>query len=129
MKRYTTIAIIAIFTSAVGLQAQTVADFESHGLGIDSFANGADSSIGFWEPSEQDNILWFPTQYNFEYSYWSGGWALSTMRDDTTRGFANLYSAITAGGVHCIQKSTCALFTHSNPSPSTSPTRPMRTGV
>ncbi len=91
--------LLVLFTTTGLLRAQMVADFESHGLGLDTFANGADSSRGFWEPSEQDSTLWFPTEYNFEYGYWSGGWALSTMRNDTTRGYTNLYSAITAGGV------------------------------
>ena len=41
----------------------------------------------------------FPNEFNPDFGgFWASGWAISTMRDDTTSGFGNLYSAITGSG-------------------------------
>ncbi len=70
----------------------TVADFENLELGENDYWNGSDGSGGF----ESGNIA-FGNTYDSEYGSW-GEWAYSTMADDSTAGYANQYSAITAAG-------------------------------
>lgn len=70
-----------------------VADFEGFNLPLDSFNNGGDNSAGF-----QDGALFFQNSYDTIFGGIWDGFALSTMRNDTTSGFGNQYSAITAGG-------------------------------
>lgn len=72
--------------------AQTMIDFESFNLPVDSFLNGSDGSGGF----SAGNIE-LPNDYNSAWSSWSG-WSITTSRDVTTAGFTNQYSAITGGG-------------------------------
>lgn len=70
------------------------ADFESFGLPVDTFLNGSDQSRGFL-----DSSIYFPNLYDTNFGgYWADGFAISTMRDDTTEGFMNLYSSIAGGG-------------------------------
>ena len=75
-----------------GLYAQTLADFESIALEVDSFANGSDGSGGF-----MDGNIFLPNSYNAEWGSWSG-WAISNKTDTLTPGFTNQYSAITGAG-------------------------------
>jgi len=79
--------------STFSLSAQSLATFEGFDLPLDTFLNGSDGQTVY-----QDNNISFPT--NFSDGFWLGGWAISTMRDDTTSGFENLYSAKTASGVN-----------------------------
>lgn len=72
-------------------------DFEEAGfddltLSPNSFWNGSDLSGGF-----VSGPLNFPNDYNESWASWSG-WAYSNMSDDSTAGFLNQYSAITAEG-------------------------------
>jgi len=89
MKVFFTILLSFVF--AFGINAQTVTSFESLDIPVDSFWNGSDLSGAF-----VDGGLICPSIYDTTYNFWAGGWAVSTMRDDTTAGFTNLYSAITA---------------------------------
>lgn len=85
------IASLIIAFTCSGLSAQTVSTFETHGLPADSSWNGSDSTGGF-----ADGNAFFPNTYVFDTvygSYWASGWAYSTMKDTTTQGFSNLYSA------------------------------------
>jgi len=79
--------------STFSLSAQNVATFEGFDLPLDTFLNGSDGQTVY-----QDSDISFPT--NFSGGFWLGGWAISTMRDDTTASFENLYSAKTASGVN-----------------------------
>ncbi len=81
---------LSIF-STLSLSSQSLATFEGFDLPLDTFLNGSDGQTVF-----QDSDIQFPT--NFSDGFWLGGWAISTMRDDTTSGFENLYSAKIAGG-------------------------------
>jgi hypothetical protein len=77
-------------------QAQTVSTFESLPLGQDTFWNGSEMPNGTFF---QDGNGVFPNFYSPDFGgYWGGGWAYSSMRDSTTAGFTNLYSAITGIG-------------------------------
>ncbi len=71
--------------------AQTVSSFEDFDIPVDSFWNGKDLSGDF-----VDGGLIFSNTYDTTYNFWSGGWAVSTMRDDTTAGFENIYGVITS---------------------------------
>ena len=67
--------------------------FEEMNLLIDTFWNGSDLSGKF-----EDGPFSFECKYDTSYGgYWSGGFALSTMRDDITGNYTNLYSAIPGG--------------------------------
>ena len=73
-------------------QDTIVVNFESFGLGPDSFLNGEDGSQGFVE-----NEVYFPNVYEDAFGSWSG-WAISSFTDTTTPGFSNQYSAIAGSG-------------------------------
>ena len=77
--------------STLSLSAQSLATFENFDLPLDTFLNGSDGQTVY-----QDSGISFPT--NFSDGFWLGGWAISTMRDDTTSSFENLYSAKIASG-------------------------------
>ncbi len=79
--------------STLSLSAQSLATFEGFDLPLDTFLNGSDGQSLY-----QDSDISFPT--NFSDGFWLGGWAISTMRDDSTASFENLYSAKTAAGVN-----------------------------
>lgn len=59
----------------------------------DTFNNGADGIGGFTHYGR-----FFNNSYNDDWGSWSG-WALSNMRDDSTAGFMNQYSAVTGHGL------------------------------
>ncbi len=59
-----------------------------------AYWNGADLAGGF-----TSGQAYFYNAYNQAWSSWSG-FAYSNMKDDTTAGYTNQYSAITAGGVN-----------------------------
>lgn len=85
--------IVAITPSVM---AQTVSTFESLPLEQDTFWNGSEMPNG---TSFSDGNGVFPNFYSPDFGgYWGGGWAYSSMRDSTTAGFTNLYSAITGIG-------------------------------
>jgi len=99
-KLYVVLAISIFF--AGGLIAQVsdplfyngydTVSFEDLNLEPDSYWNGSDESGGFTSGG-----LFFVNHYNPEYFSWDG-WAYSNTADDTTAGFMNQYSAITASG-------------------------------
>ena len=84
------LSILIVF-SLINSSAQNISDFESFGLDLDTFSNGADGSKGFREAGH-----FYNTKY--DNGFWLGGWALSTMRDTNVTDFTNLYSSITASG-------------------------------
>lgn len=71
------------------LAAQTVASFEELNLPLDTFLNDARPDAGY-----QTASIFLPNQFNPDFGgFWESGWAISTMRDDSTTDFTNLYSA------------------------------------
>ena len=75
-------------------QAQTLVDFESFNVPVDSFFNGSDLSGGFTEGD-----VFFTNSYvpDPQFPFWSG-WAISTKTDTVTAGFDNQYSAFPGTG-------------------------------
>jgi len=87
-------SFLFIFSTTLSL-AQSVASFEDFDLPLDSFLNNADTLGGF-----QSGDAFFPNVFNPNFGgFWESGWAISTVRDDSTSGFTNLYGAITGSGV------------------------------
>ncbi|MBK8563577.1 MAG: DUF4465 domain-containing protein [Saprospiraceae bacterium] len=78
------------------LLAQSTADFENFNLPIGSFDNNANDT-GFFFSGD----ISIPNDYvdDPNFSYWNG-WAISSMTDVTTPGFANEYSCIAGSGVN-----------------------------
>jgi hypothetical protein len=77
-------------------QTNVVVSFEEFKLGLDEFWNG--------KPEEKINgytsgDAFFNIRYNTQYDFWSGGFAISNMKDSVTAGFGNMFSAITGAGV------------------------------
>ncbi|MBK9291964.1 MAG: DUF4465 domain-containing protein [Bacteroidetes bacterium] len=70
-----------------------ISHFDDLNLAPDSYWNGSDGSGGFLSGS-----AFFVNTYDPNWFSWSG-WAYSNMRDDTTAGWSNQHSAITAGGM------------------------------
>ena len=85
---------------AYSIQAQTLT-FEKMNLPIDTFWNGSDSvtyyaeEIGF---ASDDSFIAYCTYDTAFGGFWANGYAISTMTDDSTANFLNLYSAITGSG-------------------------------
>ncbi len=76
--------------AALSLQAQTISTFESFSLPTDSFWDG---TINPGEFSNGNAIF-----QNVNSGWWSKGFAYSNMKDSTTAGYGNQYSARTAVG-------------------------------
>jgi hypothetical protein len=89
-------ALLMVFGLANARQGVTdddvVSDFENLLLEPNSYWNGSDLSGSF-----SSGLAVFPNTYDTEWMSWSQ-WAYSNMADDTTAGFMNQYSAITAAG-------------------------------
>lgn len=86
MKRIFTTLLISISLIAT---SQNIVDFEELTLETDTFWDGSDlSDSGFVSGG-----IYFPTNYNTEFSFWEGGVAYSNVTDSVTSGFGNLYAA------------------------------------
>jgi hypothetical protein len=95
MKKIITLISSIFLAFQVNAQLTITADFEEYNLPLDSFyfnANGNDFVASGLMNFEYE---WTQSQWG---DYWSGGFTYSTMRDSTTAGYSNLYSAITAKG-------------------------------
>jgi hypothetical protein len=90
MKKFN-ILFFAVFITAQ-LFSQTVSTFENLTLPADTFWNGSDLSGGF-----SSGNAYFVNDYDTSFSSWSG-FVYSDMKDSTTAGYGNQYSAITGGG-------------------------------
>lgn len=71
----------------------SIAYFDELPLPPDSYWNGSNGSHGFIS-----NGVFFENNYNTTYDTWSG-FSYSNMRNDTTPGYTNQFSAITRGGM------------------------------
>ncbi|RYD58948.1 MAG: DUF4465 domain-containing protein [Sphingobacteriales bacterium] len=99
MQQKFTLLFFALLLSIAGINAQTVAKFDTLMLPkADTFyanetAPGKD--VGF-----DDGLAHFPCVYDTGWgmSFWSNGFSYSNMRDTTTRGYMNDHSAITVKG-------------------------------
>jgi hypothetical protein len=96
---YTQLLAIGAVLVSTAVSAQTVSTFESLNLPANSYWNGDDSTHmgGF-----ADGNAFFSNEYDFDFMYWSGGFAVSNKADtstaDTTSGYSRLYNAVTPGG-------------------------------
>lgn len=98
MKRFFTL-LFSSLTLTGFLQAQTM-NFEALNLPIDTFWNGSDLSGKYIETGTSganDSFIAY-NSYDTTFNYWSGGIAISSMTDDSTGSFTNLYSSIAGGG-------------------------------
>lgn len=92
MKRTFFFALFVFFSDC--LLAQLTLTFEDQELPLDTFLNDAGIGKDF-----QFGEICFPNNYSLDFGgYWESGWAISTMRDDSTSGFSNLYSTIAGSG-------------------------------
>src|ERR1044072_1832753 len=86
------LAMISLLFPA-SLCAQTVSTFENLNLSPNSFWNGSDRSHGFTSGN-----AFFTNFFDTTFGpYWEG-FAASNTTNDSTRGYTNQYSAITAKG-------------------------------
>ncbi len=86
-------ATIFFLMFSIALNAQTPSSFEAIPIEQDTFLNGRDAT--FYE----DGDALFTSQYHFDWDYWQGGWAISSMTDSVTSGPGNLYSAKPGQGI------------------------------
>ena len=91
------LTLITGFVAAAILpaQSQTVSTFENLTLSPDSYWDGSSNPMGTTFTS--GNGI-FPNFYDTAWAYWASGWAYSNMKDSTTAGYTNMYSARTASG-------------------------------
>jgi hypothetical protein len=93
MKKIYTFSFLFLFLSNA-LLAQSIIGFEDANLPLDTTLNNASPNAAF-----QSGDALFPNFFNPDFGgFWESGWAISTMRDDSTSGFSNLTSAITGAG-------------------------------
>ena len=85
---------LGLWAALFSVSAQNAATFESVQLDSASWYNGSDGSGGF-----SSGGFRFPNNYNEEWGSWSG-FSVSNMKDSTTAGWSNQYSAITASGIN-----------------------------
>lgn len=102
MKKFLFSALLAV-PFIMNAQQNTVT-FEDLTLTPNTYYEGADSAGGF-----TSNNVHFSNTYDTQYSMWSGGFAYSNMKDDTTAGFMNSFSAYPASGAESSDK--YAVFT------------------
>jgi hypothetical protein len=84
--------LMGFWVAFFSVKAQNVATFDDVFLSPNSYWNGSDSSDGI-----SSGGFYFPNNYNASWGSWSG-FAVSNMKDSTTTGWGNQYSAITASG-------------------------------
>lgn len=98
----------ALLAAPFFMNAQsTLITFENLTLQQDSFWNGSDNTGSFTSGGAT-----FGNTYNSDYpgyEFWSGGYAYSNMRNDSTAGAGNIYSAFPAKGA--TNSTNYALFT------------------
>lgn len=95
MKNRTTLLSIALCIGFGSLNAQTTSDFESFSV-VDTFMNGASNPLGH---TFLDGNVAFENYYDTSFGgYWSGGFAISGVKDSTSQGFSNLYGCFPAEG-------------------------------
>ena len=91
MKKTVFYLLFSIFLYGYGqTDISTIEDFN---LPADSFYNASSGGSGF----QSGNVL-YPTIYDNSFQIWSSGFAASNMKDSSTSGYNNLYSAKAAGG-------------------------------
>ncbi|MGM0619581.1 MAG: DUF4465 domain-containing protein [Bacteroidota bacterium] len=95
---------LGLWVALFSANAQTVATFDDVDLEPDSWYNGSDGSGGF-----KSGGIWFPNDYNAEWQSWSG-FSVSNMKDTTTAGYENQYSAITGEGASESENYTVVYF-------------------
>lgn len=92
MKKFYFLA--AALFAATTLSAQTIVDFEDLTLpAAETFYEGADGAGGFTSEG-----VHFGIQYDTDYNFLSAGFAYTNVTDNTTPGFANMYSAYPGSG-------------------------------
>jgi hypothetical protein len=74
----------------ISIAFSQICDFEDLALPIDTYATATGNDTLF-----DSYGFGFSSQYDTNFNYWSGGFAMSTMRDTSTGDFSNLYSART----------------------------------
>ena len=92
------VASLALVSS--NASAQTTAGIENVTLAPNSYWNGATANptVSTSGNFTSGNVI-FPNTYNGAYGgYWESGWSYSNMKDSTTAGYTNEYSARTAVG-------------------------------
>ncbi|MGB0864077.1 MAG: DUF4465 domain-containing protein [Saprospiraceae bacterium] len=89
MRRLFTFLLVAITSIA---SAQTLVDFESFNLPVDSFLNGSDGSGGFMVGNIE-----LPNDYNVSFNSWKG-WSITAGTDVTTAGYTNQFNSIVGSG-------------------------------
>ncbi len=93
-KLFTSLLILA--QSITGF-SQTTSTFEDLPLGTSGYWEGADETGGF-----ADGDAYFKNIYTIDEvwgNYWSGGFAYSNIKDNTTAGYKNMYAAYPKAGV------------------------------
>ncbi|NQV52592.1 MAG: DUF4465 domain-containing protein [Flavobacteriales bacterium] len=92
MKHLLFLLSIGLATSAVAQFGSTLT-FESYDLDLDTFLNGQDTNV------LNEECFHWECEYDTSFGgYWASGVAVSTMRDDSTGQFTNLYSSKAGSG-------------------------------
>jgi hypothetical protein len=99
MKKLTLILALSLLYSMGYInitKAQTISDFEGLAISAGSYWNGSAQTLGTFFI---DGNAIFPNYYDTAYGgFWKQGWAYSNMKDSSTAGFLNIYSARPACG-------------------------------
>lgn len=94
-KHYTRLTAVLLGLGAFSASAQFVSTFEKFALQPNSVKNGSGAPV---DAKFNSGNVEFPNTYQSDYAYWSHGWAYSTMQNDSTSGYTNMYAAYTKTG-------------------------------
>ncbi len=91
MKKQFTLFSAVVFGWSIQLQAQHTANFDSLFSATNKYMDGSGGSV---RGSYQSGNIAFPNVYQTQYGgFWSDGWAVSNIQNDTTAGYGNMYAA------------------------------------
>lgn len=94
-KHYTRLAAVLLGLGSFSASAQYKSTFETFNLQPNSVKNGSGAPV---DAKFNSGNVEFPNTYQSDYAYWSHGWAYSTIQNDTSAGYTNLYGAYTKTG-------------------------------
>ncbi|MFN4122674.1 MAG: DUF4465 domain-containing protein [Flavobacteriales bacterium] len=91
MKTITAIILSIMFISFT--KAQTLIDFENFAFPEGKEYDNGENSPNLVNGKFEFTPLKFSNTFNQEFGFWSGGWAVSSVKDSTSPGFLNMYAS------------------------------------
>ncbi len=96
MRKLLLFPLLLILATAASAQPDRIADFEDFQLPLDTFLRADATHL---DTTFESNRVLIPSQYDTSFGgFWSGGFAISTSRNDSVGNFTNLYGVVAGEG-------------------------------